>query len=137
MKPREKILPLPTRNAQRHVKWELRTFAHALSYSPLSGKRFPSVDFCMSGPSETPRAVPAHNPAKSGMWFSVSIGTYLTLMTNPCHKLSNHSEFVRYLRTILSSVHLTFLLSGTIPAIFFHPPNSKAGFPTAKSINPT
>jgi len=79
-----------------------------------SGKRFPSVDFCMSGPSGTPRAVPAHNPAKSGMWFSVSIGTYLALMTNPCHKLSSHSEFVRYLRAILSSVHLTFHHSGTI-----------------------
>lgn len=93
-----------------------------------SGKRFPSVDFCMSGPSGTPRAVPAHNPAKSGMWFSVSIGTYLALMTNPCHKLSSHSEFVRYLRTILSSVHLTFLHSGTIPAIFFIRPMAQRAF---------
>ena len=65
----------------------------------------------MSGPGWTPCAVPANEPAKSGMGFSVRVGTYLALMTNARHKLSSYSKFFRHLRMILSSVHFTFLLS--------------------------
>lgn len=80
----------------------------------LSGKKFPSIDFCMSGPGWTPRAVPAHEPAKSGLGSSVCVRTYLARMADTRHKSNSNPKFFCYLCMILSSVHFAFLLSTTI-----------------------
>jgi hypothetical protein len=68
----------------------------------------------MGCPRGTPSAVPAHEPAKSGLGSSVRVRTYLALMADTRHKSNNNPKFFCHLCMILSSVHFAFLLSTTI-----------------------
>ena len=76
-----------------------------------SGKRFPSVDLCMSGPGRTPRTMPSHESTKRRIWFSVSVRTYLAFVTNSRQKLNHKSVLISCLRMFSVWVHFTFLLS--------------------------
>ena len=78
-------------------------------YSVLSGKRFSSIDIRMGGPCGTPRSMPAHDPAESGMGLVVCKGTYPAFMADRHQNSGRHSQFTFYLFAMMSSNHLIFL----------------------------
>jgi len=93
---------------------ECLVVTHDLFYSVLSGKRFSSIDFHMGGPCGTPRSMPAHDPAESGMGLVVCKGTYPAFMADHRHDSGRHSDFTLILCMILGFEHLILLSSAGI-----------------------